>query len=227
VSPPPDHVLETLGALETYLHARTPQTAALVKAALAHAQFETIHPFLDGNGRIGRLLITLILCSDKILSQPLLYLSLYFKSHREQYYRLLQNVREQGDWEAWLAFFFDGVHATAEGAVNTAQRLLKLFADDRERIQTLGRNAGSALQVHHEFQHRPFLPAAQIMEAESLTMPTVNKSLSNLLTLGIIRETTGGQRGVYTHIRHTCRSCRTMPDCYLMDWPYCGLSPNS
>jgi Fic family protein len=195
VPPPPDQVMPCLDALEKFVHGSPVRTSALVKAALTHVQFETIHPFLDGNGRVGRLLITLILCSEGLLSQPLLYLSLFFKQHRQQYYELLQHVRMQGDWEAWLAFFFDGVMVTANGAVSTAQRLLKLFAEDREQIHDLDRRVGSVLQVHHAFQRRPLLTSRQIVNAEFLTPATVNKALANLIDLGIVRETTGGQRG--------------------------------
>ena len=122
-------------------------TPVLLKAALAHVQFETIHPFLDGNGRVGRLLITLILCNAGILSEPLLYLSLYFKQNRAEYYRLLDVVRSDGDWEAWTRFFLRGVAETAGSAVSTAKRLTALFSSDRELIQTQGRRAGSALRI--------------------------------------------------------------------------------
>ena len=129
----------------------------LARAGLAHVQFETIHPFLDGNGRVGRLLITFLLCHAGVLREPLLYLSLYFKQRRADYYTLFDQVRRDGDWEAWLAFFLEGVRFTAEGAVVTAQRLSALFRDDRSRIEPTGRRAGSALRVHEALKARPIL----------------------------------------------------------------------
>jgi Fic family protein len=140
VPPPPDELNRCLGDLETYLHA-TDVHPALIRAALAHVQFETIHPFLDGNGRLGRLLITLLLCEAGSLREPVLYLSLYLKTHRQQYYDLLQAVRERGDWETWLAFFLDGVTETATQAVHAARSLITLFDNDRRRITELGRAA--------------------------------------------------------------------------------------
>src|SRR5437762_2287523 len=148
VPPPPDQVLECLGALEKFLHNDPVKTPVLIKAAMAHVQFETIHPFLDGNGRLGRLLITFLLCAEGALRQPLLYLSLYFKRHRQQYYELLQSVRLTGDWEAWLRFFLAGVAETAAEATDTAHTLVALAAADENRIQPIGKAAGSALRVH-------------------------------------------------------------------------------
>ena len=148
VPPPPDVLMDCLGALEKFLHDDPVPTPTLVKAALAHVQFETIHPFLDGNGRLGRLLITLLLCAEGVLAEPLLYLSLYFKTNRREYYELLQRVREEGDWEEWLRFFLTGVWQTAEQAVQRSGTLLQLFEQDRGRIKTLGRPAGSALHLH-------------------------------------------------------------------------------
>ena len=139
VPPPPDLLLDCLGALEKFLHNDPVKTPLLVKAALAHVQFETIHPFLDGNGRLGRLLITFLFCAEGALREPLLYLSLYFKQHRQQYYDLLQSVRLTGDWEAWLRFFLTGVEDTANQAGQTAKALMKLAATDEKRIQTLGK----------------------------------------------------------------------------------------
>lgn len=147
IPPPPDQVPECMGKLELFLHDRPERTPALLKAALAHVQFETIHPFLDGNGRLGRLLITLLLCEQKILQKPMLYLSLFFKAHRGQYYDLLNNVRLTGDWETWLDFFADAVIETAKQAVHTAQELLELSKEDQEKIAGLGRAADSALRI--------------------------------------------------------------------------------
>ena len=193
VPPPPDELTTCLSSLENYLHA-TETHPALLRAALAHVQFETIHPFLDGNGRLGRLLITLLLCEAGALREPVLYLSLYLKTHRQTYYDLLQAVRERGDWEAWVAFFLDGVTETATQAVDAARRLITLFENDRNRVTELGRSATSALRVHELLQRSPFLSVASASKALGLSVPTVQKSLDHLLQLGIIRETTGKQR---------------------------------
>ena len=193
VPPPPDRVEECMAALERFLHDDSVPT--LVKAALAHLQFETIHPFLDGNGRVGRLLVTLLLWKEGVLKEPLLYLSLYLKQHRARYYALLQAVRATGDWEAWLGFFADGVSTTAEGAVETARALVTLFQKDRDRIQGLGRGANSALRVHHELQIRPLNTIPKLCARTGLTNPTVAKALRGLEKLRIVRETTKKKRG--------------------------------
>ncbi len=193
VPPPPDRVEECMAELERFLHDESVPT--LVKAALSHVQFETIHPFLDGNGRVGRLLVTLLLWKEGVLREPLLYLSLYLKQRRARYYELLQTVRTGGDWEAWLAFFADGVSATAEGAVETARALARLFQKDRERIRTLGRGASSALRVHHELQIRPLGTIPRLCARTRLTTPTVTKALQGMETLRIVRETTKKKRG--------------------------------
>ena len=143
----------------------------LLRAGLAHVQFETIHPFLDGNGRVGRLLIALMLHHGGTLREPLLYLSLYFKQHRDDYYGLLDEVRHHGDWEAWLAFFLDGVAETAEGAVETARRLLSVFREDGERMQQTGRATGSALRVHRAMQERPIAPLQESGQARGSFLP--------------------------------------------------------
>ena len=194
VPPPVDVLSDCLGDLEKFLNDDPVRTTPLVKAALAHVQFETIHPFLDGNGRIGRLLIALILCAEGVLTEPLLYLSLFFKAHKQHYFDLLQRVRTHGDWEAWLDFFFQGVVETSRSAVSTAHSLLKLFDDDRKRIAALPRTPGSLLQVHHVLQKRPVVSAKMIVKESGLTAATVNKALVELEKLGIVRETTGGQR---------------------------------
>jgi len=190
---PPNLVLECLGELEKYMN-REQDASPLIKAALAHVQFETIHPFLDGNGRIGRLLITLILCADKALSQPLLYLSLYFKQHRKEYYDLLQQVRTEGDWEEWLQFFMLGVKETADLAVGTAKRLAAMFREDEERIRNSGRMAGSALRVHKAMQRGPVFSANEARNATGLSLPTANKTIQLLVKLGIAREITRQRR---------------------------------
>lgn len=194
VPPPPEQLLECLGALELFLHDQPVATPALLKAALAHVQFETIHPFLDGNGRLGRLLIGLLLCEHKVLREPTLYLSLYFKQHRAAYYDLLNRARHEGDWEAWLEFFAEAVAHTAGQAVDTVQRLSLLAQEDRRRIHGLRRPSGSALRVHHELLRRPVINARQLQRLTGLTAATVNKSLDHLCTLGITRELTGQKR---------------------------------
>jgi len=195
VPPPPDKVMECMGALEKFIHAKELGLPVLVKAALIHVQFETIHPFLDGNGRLGRLLITFMLCAEGILREPILYLSLFFKSNRRQYYDLLQRVREQGGWESWLEFFLTGVRDTSEQAAQTAKQILNLFEKDRARIEQLGRPAASALRVHQHMQSKPIISVPAAAQELSLTAPTVRKSIEHLVELGIAREITGKQRG--------------------------------
>jgi len=194
VPPPHERVADTMGDLEKFLHDVPQRTPILIKAALMHAQFETIHPFLDGNGRIGRLLITLLLCHDKILRHPLLYLSLYFKQHRDQYFQLLTKVRTEGDWEAWLKFFVIGVREMAEGAVATARRLNDIFHEDRQAIRELGRMAGSALRIHQVFQKRPIANAPFLALVTKMSPPTVAAALRALQKVKIIEEVTGRKR---------------------------------
>lgn len=196
VPPPADEVPECLSQLEKFINNIPERTPALVKAALSHIQFETIHPFLDGNGRLGRLLITLILYSERILSEPLLYLSLYFKKHRALYYELLQEVRVEGDFEKWISFFIDGVRETAEQAVATARKLTTTFADDRRMIEGLGRPGVSALRVYLEFQKHPILSIPVIQKKTGLSAPTVSAAMKLLTSenVSIIKELTGKQR---------------------------------
>jgi len=188
VPPPPDNVMECMGQLENFLHDDPIRTPLLIKAALAHVQFESIHPFLDGNGRLGRLLITLLFCSEGILSEPTLYLSLYLKTHRSEYYRLLQQVRTNGDWESWLAFFLTGVEETAGQAVSTAKRLVELFNDDQTRVESLGRAAGSALRIHRIMQQRPIVNIKQAAEETSVSIPTATTALGHLERLGVVHQ---------------------------------------
>jgi len=193
--PPPAEVLpECMAAFEQFLHDQPEPTPTLLKAALAHVQFETIHPFLDGNGRLGRLLITFLFCVEGVLHEPLLYLSLYLKRNRARYYDLLESVRRDGDWEEWLGFFATGVAETAEGAVDTARRFTSLFQADREKIVELGRSANSALRVHHELQRRPLVNVAALSDTTGLTPPTIGKALDALVRLAIVREVTGRRR---------------------------------
>jgi Fic family protein len=194
VPPPPERVAECLGALERFLHDEPGPIPTLIKSALAHVQFETIHPFLDGNGRVGRLLIPLILCTEKVLQRPLLYLSLYFKQHREDYYRLLGEVRTDGNWEGWLRFFLTGVGDTCRQAIGTAQGILGMFERDAARIEALGRPSGSVLRVFQQFKNRPLLDAPETAAALGLAEPTVRSALGHLIRLGIVRELTGRER---------------------------------
>jgi Fic family protein len=200
VPPPPNEVMPCLDALEKFIHADTQSIPPLIKAGLLHVQFETIHPFLDGNGRLGRLLITLYLCSHNVMKQPLLYLSLYFKSRRADYYRLLQEVRENGAWEAWLEFFLDGVASTGNEAFNAATRIQNLIRQDREKIAAKSKAASSVLRVHAVMQTSPFLTVATAAASAGLTKPTINSAFDQLQTLGIVEEVTKKQRGrVYAY----------------------------
>lgn len=203
VPPPAAGVPECVADLEKFVHDKLERTSPLIKAALSHVQFETIHPFLDGNGRIGRLLITLILCAEAVLTEPLLYLSLYFKRHRSDYYDLLNRVRTAGDWESWIEFFAEGVIETAEGAVRTAKKLSDLIVSDRQKLQLLGRPAGSALRVHQALVAKPVLSIAQAADAAHLTFPAVTQSLKHLQEAGIAQELTGRQRNrVFAYKRY-------------------------
>ncbi|MFV0436864.1 MAG: Fic family protein, partial [Desulfopila sp.] len=194
VPPPAEEVLECMSKLELFLHDQPEPTPVLLKAALAHVQFETIHPFLDGNGRLGRLLIALLLCSRSVLREPMLYLSLYFKTHRQYYYELLNNVRMTGDWEAWLDFFAEAVIVTATQAVETAQQLLDLSNQDRDKISGLGRAAASTLQVHRALLKHPIATSGSLVEKTGITPATVNKALGHLERLGIVKELTAQKR---------------------------------
>ncbi len=194
VPAPPERLPEAMGDWEKFLHDIPEKTSPLIKAALMHVQFETIHPFLDGNGRIGRLLITLLLCQSGILRRPLLYLSLYFKLHRAEYFDLLTRVRLEGDWEAWLRFFTVGVREMAEGAVSTAHRLNDIAIQDRGVIKDFGRGAGSALQIHQVLQSRPLAGAPFLAVATKLSPPTVATALASLQEAGIVSEITGRKR---------------------------------
>ncbi|NJD88502.1 MAG: Fic family protein [Betaproteobacteria bacterium] len=203
VPPPAPALAKCLASFERFLNDEPEPTPPLLKAALAHVQFETIHPFLDGNGRLGRLLIVLQLVADGVLREPMLYPSLYFKSHRARYYELLNDVRLRGDWERWLDFFAEGVQASATQAVATANALLALVNADRDRIAGLGRATGSALAVHQALQRQPIATAAALVKATALTAATVNKSLAHLEGLGVVVEMTNRQRGrVFSYRRY-------------------------
>jgi len=203
VPPPLTELDGCLDGFERFMHEEGSRLPALIKAGLLHVQFETIHPFLDGNGRIGRLLVTLYLCVNGVLRTPLLYLSLYLKTHRTDYYRLLQEVREHGAWEAWLEFFLTGVADTANQAFDAATRIVALFKEDRERITARSERAGSALRVHELLQQNPYVTANQLVDRTGLTAPTVNAALADLERLEIVEEVTGRRRGrVFSYRRY-------------------------
>ncbi len=203
VPPPAEQVPECIAALERFLHDDPEPTPSLVKMALAHVQFETIHPFLDGNGRVGRLLIALQLAADGLMRQPLLYVSLHFKEHRRTYYDLLNHVRETGDWEAWLEFFSEALASSATQALSAIRRLLALGAEDVKRIEKLGRAAASALALHRSLQRQPLATSGSLVKTTGLTPATVNKSLAHLERLGIVTELTNKQRGrVFSYARY-------------------------
>src|SRR5208337_1897310 len=200
VPPPPEALMECLDAFEKYLYDN--RLPLLVKLGLAHVQFETIHPFLDGNGRLGRLLLTLLLCESGVLREPLLYLSLYLKTHRDRYYELLQRVRTEGAWEEWLEFFLEGIVYTAEEASKTAAKLRQLFSEDGTRIQGLGKASGTAMQVHSYLQANPISNIRNIASGTSKTVAAVALAIANLQPLGIVTETTGRRRNrifIYQH----------------------------
>jgi Fic family protein len=194
VPPPADRVVECMGELEKFLHEDRREYPPLIKAGLVHVQFETIHPFLDGNGRLGRLLITFLLCAAGALKEPTLYLSLFFKSHRQTYYDLLTRVRETGDWEAWLEFFLDGVRETSEQAVGAARRILALLDSDRQKIEALGRPAASVLRVFQQAQTNPILSIASAASKAGISFPTASQAVAHLQALGILREITRKRR---------------------------------
>jgi Fic family protein len=194
VPPPPNKVLDCMSDLERFIHDTKKPLPLLIRAAFAHVQFESIHPYLDGNGRLGRLLVTLMLHAEGALKEPVLYLSLYLKTHRQTYYDLLQRVRTNGDWEAWLAFFLEGVEETSLQAADTAKAILGLFEADRKAIEALGRPAGSALQVHQYIQSKPLISVPDATKALPLSAPTIRKSVGHLVDLGILTESTGKRR---------------------------------
>lgn len=202
--PPPANALGAcLKHFERFLNDLPGPTPPLLKAALAHVQFETIHPFLDGNGRLGRLLIVLQLVADGVLREPMLYPSLYFKTHRALYYTLLNEVRINGDWERWLDFFAEGVQVSATQAARTANALLALVNTDRDRVAGLGRAATSALAVHRTLQRQPITTSAALVAATGLTAATVNRALAHLERLGIVDELTRRQRDrVFAYTRY-------------------------
>lgn len=203
VPAPADQIQQLMSDLEKFINNKPERTPGLIKAALAHVQFETIHPFLDGNGRIGRLLITLVLCNEEILSQPLLYLSLYLKLNRTRYYDLLMKVRNNGVWEEWLEFFIDGIKEMADGAVLTARKLSEIAEEDRKKIQQLGKGSSSALRIHASLNTKPLGSIPYLMKETGLTAPTVTGALRALGKLRIAREITGRKRNrIYAYTKY-------------------------
>jgi Fic family protein len=194
VPPPPEEVPEALGSLERFLHENN-GTPLLIKIGLAHAQFETIHPFLDGNGRVGRLLIAFLLCERKVLGKPVLYLSHYFKHHRQAYYDNLQAIRDSGDWEGWLAFFLRGVAEVSAQATETARRILTLREEHRAIITAqLGRAAGNGHRVLEALYERPIISVEQVRAITGTTYPAANQLVQKLAEQGILSESTGQKR---------------------------------
>jgi len=200
VPPPWDQAEKCMGDLEKFIHDVPQRTPPLIKSALAHVQFETIHPFLDGNGRIGRLLITLILCSEGALSEPVLYLSLYFKQHREEYYTQLSQVRTEGDWESWVRFYLEGINDTAIKAIRAANAIQSLFLKNEELLSNQRRTAGSSLKVHAHLQKRPIVSIKDVADNTGLAFQSALTTLERLCDLGIVEEITGKQRNrIYTY----------------------------
>ena len=208
VPPPPHDVANALGALETFLHIDD-SLPLLLKIGLAHVQFETIHPFLDGNGRVGRLLITFLLCEKGVLQKPVLYLSHYFKRHRQRYYELLQATRDAGDWEAWLEFFLQGVSEVSVQAAETARRILALREEHRAIIAAnLGRAGGNGhIVLEHLFVH-PIVSVNEVRDLIGTTYPAANALVEKFVETGILQEITGQARnrkfryGPYVNLFH-------------------------
>jgi len=194
VPPPAREVLPAMGALEKFIHGVPVQTPTLIKAGLVHAQFESIHPFLDGNGRLGRLLIPFILYEEQALTHPFLYLSLHFKENRQYYYETLQSVRINGDWERWLDFYLEGIEKVSNQACGTVEKLTWMFEQHKSKIEEIGRAANSALNVFELLKKRCLVSLPVIQNELKLTFPTANKALLNLQNLGFVKEITGKRR---------------------------------
>jgi cell filamentation protein, protein adenylyltransferase len=193
VPPPVDEMHRALHELEAFLHADS-RLSALIRVGLAHAHFETVHPFLDGNGRVGRLLITFILVHERILREPILYLSIFFKGQRQEYYDRLQAIREKGDWEGWLAFFLEGVAAVSEEATTTARQIVNLREEERARIsQRLGRRTGSGLHLLEHLFRAPIVNVKRVEEVTGLSQPAANALTNVMEKAGVLREITGRQ----------------------------------
>lgn len=194
VPPPPEMVDDLMSDLEKFAHQEEQKLPALVKAALIHFQFETVHPFLDGNGRLGRLLITLLLCADGVLVEPILYLSLHFKTHRQLYYDLLQDVRLKGDWERWCEFFLDGVAETATQAANDAKKIIDLLERDRKSISQIGKAAKSALKIHEYLLKKPYLSITKVAAELNISIPSTTSTVEKMVGIGVLKEVTGKTR---------------------------------
>lgn len=198
VPPPPHALLPCLADLEKFLHDES--VPPLIKAGLAHAQFETIHPFLDGNGRMGRLLITFILCHDQVLEKPLLYLSLFFKKHRQEYYERLNAVRKDGDWEGWIKYYLQGVYEISRQATNAAKAIMDLLAADRQKLAGLGKAAPTAMALLDLLYRRPYVTIPFVTRELGISPPAAGKAVNNLVTLEILKEVSGKKRDrVFLH----------------------------
>jgi len=194
VPPPPHEMMDALSNLEGFIHDQEPMPA-LLKVGLVHAQFETIHPFLDGNGRVGRLLITFLLCEMKILGRPLLYLSYFFKKYRKEYYGHLQSVRDNGDWEGWLKFFLRGVAVVAKEATTKARRIVNMREEHRGRITaTLGRSAPNALTLLEQLYERPIVNVNDVASLTGTAFATAGRVVTALEEMGLLIEITGQKR---------------------------------
>lgn len=194
VPPPPGVVPDALGDLERFIHDDSPMPV-LVKIGLAHAQFETIHPFLDGNGRAGRLLIAFLLCEQQILLKPVLYISHYFKQHREQYYSLLQAIRDTGDWESWIKFFLEGITVVSGEATETARQIVELREQHRLQITTeFGRVAANGLQVLESLYSRPIIRINDIVDMTGVSFTAASQLMRKFVHFGLLTETTGQVR---------------------------------
>lgn len=198
VPPPANEVVNCLGELEKFLHDEA--VPPLLKAGLAHAQFETIHPFLDGNGRMGRLLIAFILCHDQVLEKPLLYLSLFFKKHRQEYYERLNAVRRDGDWEGWIKYYLQGVYEISKQATDAAKSIMDLMARDRQKVTGLGKAAPTALALLEMLYRKPYVTIPYVSRKLAISSPAASKAVNNLAMLGILTEVSGKKRDrVFLH----------------------------
>lgn len=193
VPPPPEYVLDCMGQLEAFIHQDGP-LPLLIRAGLVHAQFESIHPFLDGNGRVGRLLITFMLCAEEVLREPVLYLSLFFKKHRRLYYDRLNGTRGSEGWTEWLDFFLQGVRDTANQAARTADSIDRLFHKDKEKVELFGRGAASALLIYRYAQANPLFSIKNAAREMKVSFPTASSAVARMIEAGILRESSGKRR---------------------------------
>lgn len=194
IPPPPEYVLDCMGQLEAFIHQEGPSLPLLIRSGLVHAQFESIHPFLDGNGRIGRLLITFMLCAEEVLREPVLYLSLFFKKHRRLYYDRLNGTRGSEAWTEWLDFFLQGVRDTANQAARMADSIDKLFRKDKEKVELFGRGAASALLIYRYAQANPLFSIKNAAREMKMSFPTASSAVGRMTKAGILRESSGKRR---------------------------------